>query len=169
MMCRPPAATVLLLLIGLAVPAMADVASASAPQGASSERTITGVWRTLVTPVHCETSQPLAPPLQGLFTFHEGGTMSEYGVPAGSSPALRSPGHGIWRREHGWQQYSFGFVFNRYDMSGAFLGLQRISGALELDASGDRLTTTSQVQVLDGAANVLATFCATAAAVRFED
>jgi hypothetical protein len=165
---RQTAATVMLLLIGFAVPTMAEVVSASAPQGASSERTITGVWRTLVTPVHCETSQPLAPPLQGLFTFHAGGTMSEYGVPPGSSPALRSPGHGIWRREHGWQQYSFGFVFNRYDMSGAFLGLQRVSGAVELDASGDRLTTTSQVQVLDAAANVVATFCATAAAVRFE-
>lgn len=45
------------------------------------------------------------------FMFHQGGTMSEYGIGPGSSPALRSPGHGIWERRRGWQEYSFTFMF----------------------------------------------------------
>ena len=49
-------------------------------------------------------------PLAGQFTFHEGGTMAEYGIGPGSSPALRSPGHGVWQRRHGWQVYSFAFT-----------------------------------------------------------
>jgi hypothetical protein len=72
----------------------------------ASERTIEGVWRTVITLRNCQTGAPLAPSFRGLFTFHEGGTMSEFGVGPGSTPALRSPGHGIWQREHGWQDYS---------------------------------------------------------------
>ena len=48
--------------------------------------------------------------------------MSEYGIGPGSSPALRSPGHGVWRREQGWQDYSFAFTYYRYDASGVFIG-----------------------------------------------
>ena len=70
--------------------------------------------------------------LQGLFTFNQGGTMSEYGIGPGSSPALRSPGHGVWQREHGWQDYSFAFTYYRYNASGVFLGSQRVKAALEL-------------------------------------
>ena len=69
-----------------------------------SARTIRGVWRTVVTPYNCQTGQPILT-LSGLFTFNQGGTMSEYGIGPGSSPALRSPGHGVWQREHGWQEY----------------------------------------------------------------
>ena len=56
----------------------------------ASARTIEGAWRTVVTPRNCQTGQAFAP-LAGLFTFHEGGTMSEYGIGPGSSPALRPP------------------------------------------------------------------------------
>ena len=64
--------------------------SAQAP-----ERTIQGVWRTMVTPVNCQTGDPLGPPFASLLTFNTGGTMSEYGISPGLSPALRSPGHGF--------------------------------------------------------------------------
>ena len=100
-------------------------------QGGGHERTIQGTWRTLVTPQNCQTGDPF-PSLAGLFTFHQGGTMAEYGIGPGSSPALRSPGHGVWQRRHGWQVYSFAFTFYRYDASGILLGRQKITGDLEL-------------------------------------
>ena len=95
--------------------------------------------------------------------------MSEYGIGGpGSSPALRSPGHGVWEHGHGWQDYSFTFTFYRYDASGAFIGSQKVTATLELGASGDEFTTHSVVQVLDVNDNVIATFCARAAGTRFE-
>ena len=135
----------------------------------ASERTIEGTWRTVVTPRNCQTGAPLGPVvIRGLSTFHEGGTMSEFGVAPGSTPAQRSPGHGVWQREHGWQDYSFAFIHNRYDASGAFIGYQSVRATLELDAGGDEFTTQSTVQVFDANDNLVGTFCATSAGARFE-
>ena len=142
--------------------------TSSASQNAS-QRTVEGVWRTVVTPRNCQTGEPLGPlVIRGLFTFHEGGTVSEFGVAPGSTPALRSPGHGVWQREHGWQDYSFAFIHNRYDATGAFLGTQTVRATLELDGSGDALATQATVQVFDANDALTSTFCATAAGTRFE-
>jgi hypothetical protein len=130
-------------------------------------RTIHGVWRTVVTPRNCQTDAPF-PPLAGLFTFNEGGSMSEYGIGPGSSPALRSPGHGCWKREHGWQDYSFAFTFYRYNASGVFLGSQRVTAALELAAGGDEFVSRSVIEVLDDHDTVIGGGCATAAGKRFD-
>src|SRR6266478_1262499 len=48
------------------------------------ERTIIGVWRTALTTRDCQTGD-LVRSIPGLWTFHEGGTMSEYA----SAPGLR--------------------------------------------------------------------------------
>ena len=133
----------------------------------ASERTIAGAWRTVVTPRNCQTGAP-APSFRGLFTFNEGGTMSEYGISPGLSPALRSPGHGVWQREHGWQDYSFAFTFYRYNASGIFIGSQKITAALELGAGGDDFTTNSAIEVFDANDSLIFTGCATAAGTRFE-
>jgi hypothetical protein len=137
-------------------------------QSAGNQRTIEGTtWRTVVTPRNCQSGDATSPSLAGLFTFHQGGTMAEYGVAAGSSPAVRSPGHGVWQRLAGWQLYSFAFTFNRYNASGIFVGTQRVTGELELEASGDTFATRSVVEILDGDDVVIARFCATAAGTRF--
>ena len=133
-----------------------------------SERTIQGVWRTMITPVNCQTGVPLIPPFRGQFTFNKDGTMSEYGIGPGSSPALRSPGHGVWQHEQSWQDYSYAFTYYRYNSSGVFIGSQKVTSALELGASGDEFTTNAVVQILDANDNVIATFCARAAGTRFE-
>lgn len=133
----------------------------------ANTRTIRGVWRTVVTPRNCQTDDPF-PSLAGLFTFNQGGTMAEYGIGPGASPALRSPGHGVWRREHGWQDYSFAFTFYRYNASGILLGTQKITAALELFAGGDEFASRSVIEVLDLNDNVIGTGCATAAGKRFE-
>jgi hypothetical protein len=134
------------------------------------ERTIEGVWRTVVTPRNCQTGDPIpnVPPISGLFTFNKGGTMAEYGIALGQTPALRSPGHGLWQREQGWQDYSFKFIFNRYNTTGVFIGSQIVRGVLELGASGDSFTTSSSIQILDAGDNVIGNGCATAVGTRFE-
>jgi len=139
----------------------------SSATSTASERTIQGVWRTAVTPRNCQTGAAILT-LSGLFTFNQGGTMSEYGIGPGSSPALRSPGHGVWQREHGWQDYSFAFTYYRYDASGVFLGSQKVAAALELGASGDEFASRSTIEILDVNGAVIGTACATAVGTRFE-
>jgi hypothetical protein len=139
----------------------------SSTTSTANERTIRGVWRTVVTPRNCQTGDAIVT-LAGLFTFNQGGTMSEYGIGPGSSPALRSPGHGVWQREHGWQDYSFAFTYYRYNASGVFLGSQKVTAALELEASGDEFASRSVIEILDVNDNVIGTGCATAVGTRFE-
>lgn len=150
----------------------ASVVSAQNAQGQASTSSrgdagaIRGVWRTVITARNCQTDEPLVS-FAGLFTFNDGGTMSEFGISPGSSPALRSPGHGLWQREHGWQDYSLVFTYYRYSANGAFLGSQKVTAALELLAGGEEFATRSVIEVLDVNGNVIGTGCATAAGTRF--
>jgi len=153
---------------------MAAVASAQDTRGEQSPappiakpRTIEGAWRTAVTPRNCQTGDAILT-LSGLFTFNQGGTMSEYGIGPGSSPGLRSPGHGVWQREHGWQDYSFAFTYYRYNASGVFLGSQEVRATLELGEGGDEFASRSAIEILDGNGAVIGTGCATAVGTRFE-
>jgi hypothetical protein len=160
----------LAMLVALAV--VATFATAPIQAGDSKKsgpRGLKGVWQTVVTGRNCQTGDPLGPlTIRGLFTFHAGGTMSEYGIGPGASPALRSPGHGIWQREHGWREYSFVFTYNRYDATGLFVGTQEVRASLELAESGDEITTSSAVNAIDPNGNIVGSFCATATGTRFE-
>src|SRR4026209_2421400 len=137
----------LVVTVSLAAAQDAGRQQSSAPP-ADHERTIQGVCRTVVTPRNCQTGDAILT-LSGLFTFNQGGTMSEYGIGPGSSPALRSPGHGVWQREHGLQDYSFAFTFYRYDASGVLLGSQKIGATLELGPGGDEFASRSALETLD--------------------
>ena len=141
-----------------------DPSSSTATAAAA---TIRGVWRTVVTPYNCQTGQPILS-LSGLFTFHQGGTMSEYGIGPGATPALRSPGHGVWQREHGWQEYSLAFTFYRYSATGVLLGSQRVRAALELGAGGDEFASRSAIETLDANDEVIGRGCATSIGTRFQ-
>jgi hypothetical protein len=155
------------LTSGIALAVITVVTTAMPVVSAQNERSIQGTWRTVVTPYNCQTGVPFSP-LAGQFTFHQGGTMAEYGIGPGSSPALRSPGHGVWQRQHGWQLYSFAFTFYRYNASGVLLGSQKITGDLELGGSGDAFATRSVIEILDVNDVVVGSGCATAVGTRFE-
>jgi len=158
-----------LMAIAALTVALSFASGQTADENQLSARTIQGVWRTMVTPVDCTTGDPIAPPFNGLFTFNKGGTMSEYGISPGQmqTPALRSPGHGVWQRENS-SNYSFTFIFYRYDASGIFIGSQKITAALLLGASGNEFTTHSTIEIFDANGNLIATGCATAAGTRLE-
>ncbi len=134
-----------------------------------SGQSIEGVWRTAVTPRNCQTGLPLAPAFRGLFTFNEGGTMSEYGIGPGQTPALRSPGHGVWEQQmRGRGNYSFKFIHYRYDASGVFIGSQKITADLDLGFNGNSFMTNSSIEVFDAGDNLVGTGCATATGTRFQ-
>jgi hypothetical protein len=149
-----------------------SLATASAMSIASSraaERTIVGAWRTVVTIVNCQTGQPVgAPPVIGLSTFNLGGTMSEWGIGPGSSPAQRSPSHGVWQRDQGWKNHSFTFVHYRYDSSGAFIGSQKVVADAILAASGESYESIADIEILDVSNSVVATACATSVGTRIQ-
>ena len=140
----------------------------SAQDGEGQER-LEGVWQVTTTPRNCVTGVPIpTTPFEFLFTFHKGGTMSA-SLQNLTITITRSPGHGLWQREHGRGDYSFKFVHLRYDLAtGAFLGSQVARGTLRLSESGDQFTTNSQNQVFDVNGHLTITSCANSVGTRFE-
>lgn len=144
---------------------------ASAQGDAPRERSLVGAWRVALTPRNCVTGDALpAPgaPYQGLYTFHRGGTVSEWLTNTIVLPTLRGPGHGVWRKTHGWQTYSYSIIFNRYDTLGILTGTQRGQAELVLGESGNEYTATSSVQIFDADGNPLSRNCATIEGTRYE-
>ena len=54
-------------------------ANPSSTSSNARERTIVGAWRTVVTPINCQTGVQVAPPFRGLFTFADGSLESKAG------------------------------------------------------------------------------------------
>ena len=134
-------------------------------------RSLVGVWQVSLTPRNCLTGDPIpAPgaPYQGIYTFHKGGTLSEWLTNTVVLPTLRGPGRGVWRKTAGWQTYSYTIIFNRYDAMGILTGTQRGRADLVLGESGNDYTTTGTVQIFDVNGNPLSTNCSTIEGTRFE-
>ena len=158
----------LLMLVGCAqllVSAQNSSIFESAQSDEIQQLDIVGVFRTTVTQRNCRTGNPIGT-FQGLVTFNEGGTMAE--TSAALSPALRTPGHGVWRREPGFQQYSFAVTFLRFNPDGTFFGTQVIRQSLTLVPGGNQYNATGFVEVYNASGNLLGTGCATSVATRFK-
>ena len=137
-------------IMALVIASAASLDTVTAQQDNGQKRSIEGVWRVRTTPRNCVTGVPIpAAAFEGLFTFHQDGTMSVWA----QNPTItttRSPGHGLWRRDQGWGEYSFGFTHLRYSAStGVFLGKQDAIGTLVLDESGDAFTSEGHATVFD--------------------
>ena len=126
-------------------------------------RPIVGVWRNTITLRNCQTGNQIAT-FQGLLTFHEGGTMSEFG---GINPVLRSPGHGVWQASNPFHP-TFAFTFLRFNADGTLAGTQRVRSILNLALDGNSFQATSTVEVLDVNDNVVGMLCVTTMATRFQ-
>lgn len=145
---------------GSHVSAFAQEETESNPVQAS--RNIVGVWVNQVTLRNCVTGAALAS-FQTQNTFAEGGTHLETVAPS----IFRSYGNGLWRRKHGWSQYSLTQRFMRYDAAGAFIGSAIVRATITLDQTGNNYTSTATNDFLDANGNVVASGCATTAATRF--
>lgn len=150
------------------------MASALAPANADDQpapvvrRSVEGVWTVTITPRDCTTGSPFpGAEFEGLFTFHKGGTMSAW-LQNAFITVTRSPSQGLWKRDHGWSSYSFGFIHLRYDSSGFFVGKQTAAGKLTLNERGDQFTTDSTTALFDADGLPLGGGCASSVGTRFE-
>ena len=150
--------TVVILMISI-VPVIAQSVTA---QSEAPERSLVGVWVTQVTRRNCDTGEPIGTSRPQL-TFAEGGTLLETIAPS----IIRSPGNGIWKREHGWNEYSSALRFMRYDAAGSFIGSGVVRAAITLDETGNHYTSTATNDVLDLNENVIGSGCATSVSTRF--
>ena len=136
----------------------------------AEEHSIEGVWRVTITPRNCGTGVPIpTAAFAALFTFHKGGTLS-VSLQNSTITITRSPGHGLWQREHGGGDYSFKFVHLRFDLAtGAFKASQVARGTLRLSESGDEFTTDSSTTSFDvNGVSLPGMGCANAVGTRFE-
>jgi len=124
---------------------------------------LVGVWRNTITLRNCQTGNQIAT-FQGLLTFHEGGTMSEFG---GINPVLRSPGHGVWQASNPFHP-TFAFTYLRFNADGTFAGTQRVRSTVSLGLDGNAFQSTGMAEVLDVNDNVVGMSCAATMATRFQ-
>ena len=109
----------------------------TAQNGDEPERNLAGVWEVTTTPRDCATGEPIpAGAFVGLYTFNKDGTvMSWY------SSGTPSTGHGLWRREQGWGDYSFKLVRILRTAAGVYSGKGEVGGTITLGESGDQYTS----------------------------
>jgi hypothetical protein len=137
-------------------------------QDEGAKRSLEGVWEVKITPRNCATGEVLpALAFETLYTFYKDGTMM--GSFRNNSLTLeRTAAHGLWRRDHGWSEYSFKFVHLRRNVTtGVFAGKQEGAGRLVLSESGDEFTTDGFTTIfsVDGVPGVPS--CANSLGIRF--
>lgn len=138
-------------------------------QDAVPPRTLEGVWQVTFTPYNCVTGDPIpAAIFQALFTFHKDGTMSVW-AQNNVITVTRSPGHGLWQKQQGWNEYSTKFLLLQYSpVTGAYGARQESRGTLTLSESGNEYSASSSTTVFFTNGNPPVTGCSTAVGHRFE-
>lgn len=130
------------------------------------ERSIVGVFQTTVTQRNCQTGNPTGT-FTGLLTFNKGGTLAE--TSTALSPALRTPGHGVWSFEPNFGQYSLAFTFLRFNPDGTFAGRTVVRQTSTLAPGGNELTSSGRVEAYRADGSLIGTGgCSTSVATRFE-
>lgn len=144
-----------------------NVPADPAPQYVKS--TIEGVWEVVVTlrvaAPDCTTAALIpfgSNPFPSFNTFHEGGTMSEWGTR--SPPATRSSGHGLWKRV-GEDAFAYRLRFYSFDANGLLTARMDITSDLTLAPDGIAFAGVSRFLRTDLSGNVQ-NFCATLAGTR---
>ncbi len=126
---------------------------------------LVGVWQTVVTPRNCQTGDPSGSVFQGLFTFHQGGTMAEDS--AGFPPPLRGSGHGIWAANNMFHP-TFAYVFMRFNTDGTLAGSNIVRQNATFGLNGNDFTSNATVEVRAANGNLITTVCTTLTATRFQ-
>jgi hypothetical protein len=131
------------------------------------QNSLVGAWKIVITlrffdAVDC-TNAPVIPdnfgpnPFPAFFTFHEGGTMGEWG--ARVSPARRSSGHGIWERTSR-RNYVYSHMFHSFDEMGVLVATMDWQSDLALAKGGQTFESISRLERYNLDGTVLK-FCAT--------
>ena len=135
------------------------------PLLASGAGKIEGAWNVNVTVRNCITGQPVAT-VYRMLTFADDGVIQESAAFFNPlTPALRSPGHGVWSHlANG--NYSYDVQFFRLNPDFTLAGWIREHREVVVDTSGTAYTATGTGQIFDVNGNLLANTCATETATR---
>ena len=129
-----------------------------APEGHGIE----GTWDHRVTIRVCATGNAIAQVFT-MSTYGQGGVISE--LSGGQTPALRSPGLGVWKHVRG-REYAEALRFFRFNPDGSSAGKTVIVSNFN-HQQDDTLDYISVVRNYDAAGNLLSTVCATTTSTRF--
>ena len=158
------------IFIGTIVISAANADDLPGDGGLAIRGALVGAWQVEVTvrrdAPDCTVSTPVPfgpNPFPSLNTFHAGGTMSETG--SRSSPAMRSPGHGVWQRT-GHRTYETRYTFQGFDANGLLATNMDIRSAITLARDSQTFTGVGRLLFSDISGNVQP-FCATLEGVRF--
>ncbi len=125
---------------------------------------IEGTWRVESTLRDCQTGAALATaPI--LNTFLAGGSMLSQ---ASTSPALLSPGHGVWNHVGGRRFTNTVVLFQFNPANGMYAGTVTVKRNIDLDWNSDEFTSTDVGEAADPNGNVIGKRCATSAGRRLE-
>jgi hypothetical protein len=146
-----------MVVLGSGLTARAQSANAEHSNG------LEGTWRIQVTVSDCQTGAVLRT-FPALFAFAKGGTVTN--TTAGQSPALFTPGFGVWQHTtgHSYSAVSEAFVFSP---AGAWIQTHRLTRAIDVSNGGDQLTDTIKLEILDTSGNLIVTGCGTSVGSRF--
>lgn len=126
------------------------------------ERQLLGTWDTLASVRDCASGAVLRT-FPALNSFMPGGVLID--TTTASAPSLRSPGHGTWSHvgNRTYRAYSLAFLF---DPTGAFVGTQSISQAIEIGDDPNQFASRATIRLVDMATGTATARCATAVARR---
>ena len=141
-----------------------SVATAQQPEPQSARGRLAGVWESNVTITNCQTGAVLAS-FRGLGKFDpDGGLEQMNNMP----PALGKIGLGSWQYT-GAQHYVATFEFFRFDATGAYSGIQKVTRDIVLVPGSNTFTSTIAFISYDLNGNPIATGCGTETATRVID
>jgi hypothetical protein len=133
-------------------------------EDAPSHNSLEGTWSVQVTVRDCQTGAVLKT-FPALFAFAKGGTVTN--TTAGQSPALFTPGFGVWRHTQG-QTYAAVLEAFVFDSTGAWIQTHRVTRSIELAGDADEFTDSINLEIFDTSGNLITTGCGTSVATRFK-
>lgn len=133
------------------------------------KNSVQGAWEVTVTlrapAADCTTAAVIGVgpnPFQQFYTFHEGGTMNEWGTRA--PPATRGAGHGLWKRT-GPDDFAYRVLFHSFDVNGLLSNKMDIRADLTLADGGQQFDGVARFVFSDLSGNAR-NFCATMVGTR---
>jgi hypothetical protein len=152
-----------LVLAGMLFLGSGSSAMAQSEDG-RSRNSLEGTWHVQVTVRDCQTGAVLRT-FPALFAFAKGGTVTN--TTAGQSPAIFTPGFGVWRhtQDRTYTAVSEAFVF---DPTGVWIQTHRLTRSIELEGDADEFTDSINLEIFDTSGNLITTGCGTSVATRFK-
>jgi len=150
------------MAIAIAIALFQGAAPAQEPPVEPEGKGIEGTWDHQVTIKICATGTPIAQVFT-MSTYGQGGVISE--ISGGQSPAVRSPGLGVWNHVRG-REYAESVRFFRFNPDGTRAGRTVIVSNFT-HLLNDTLDFSSVVRNYDAVGNLVSTVCATTVSTRF--